>query len=47
MYLHVPILRVHTHKKKKSVRDLSNDANAKFLWVFLIFFIKAHVVGLC
>ena len=44
----LPILRVHFKKKKKrSVKDLSNDAYAIFCGVFffVIFFIKAYVMG--
>ena len=44
-YVSSYILRVHL--KKKSAKDLSNDADMMFLccFCFLIFFIKAYVVG--
>ena len=40
-YAYTYIKGTHTQKKrkKKSDNDLSNDAYAIFLWVFLIFFI--------
>ena len=42
--MYPPILRVQL--KKRSAKDLSNDAYAMSLWFFfLIFFIKAYVVG--
>ena len=42
--MYPPILNVHL--KKRSVKDLSNDAYVIFLMVLLlIFFIKAYVVG--
>ena len=47
--MYLPILKVHLKKKKKkTAKDLSNNAYAMFLYVFfffLIFFIKAYVVG--
>ena len=45
--MYLPILKLHFKKKKKNAKDLSNNADAMFLYVFffLIFFIKAYVVG--
>ena len=46
-YAYTYIKGTHTQKekgKKKSDKDLSNDAYAMFLWVFLIFFIQAYFV---
>ena len=45
--MYQPILKVH-FKKKKTVKDLSNNAYAMFLCVFFFFFwfsLKKHVIN--
>ena len=45
-YVHTCILKVHLKRKKKTAKDLSNNAYAMFLYVFfLIVFVKAYVLG--
>ena len=45
--MYLPILKVHLKKTKKTAKDLSNNAYMMFFicFFFLIFFIKAYVVG--